>query len=114
MISFGSRALAADRGERAAAKVSFGSRALAADGGEKDAGESFYLTTIVHALIGVVALPFGLFVVLRGNELVPERLKFSSYKPYMRVAYGLYMLVILLGIGVYLAWFLFNPNPPVF
>ena len=80
----------------------------------EQAGERFYLTTILHALIGLVALPFGLFVVLRGNGLVLERLKFNNYKPSMRAAYALYMLVILEGIGVYFAWFVFNPNPPVF
>ena len=80
----------------------------------EEVGESFYLTTIVQALIGLVAIPFGLFVVLRGNGLVPEGLKFSNFKPYMRAAYVLYMLVILQGISVYLAWFVFNPNPPVF
>ncbi|MGH2620949.1 MAG: hypothetical protein ACRDHG_10335, partial [Anaerolineales bacterium] len=34
-------------------------------------GERFYAVTILHAVVGAVALPFGLFVVLRGNELVP-------------------------------------------
>jgi len=66
-------------------------------------GEPFYLTTTVDALIGLVALPFGLCVVLRGKGLVPERLKFRNYKPFMRAAYVLYMLVIFQGIGVYLA-----------
>ncbi len=61
-----------------------------------------------------MALPLGLFVALRGNGLVPERLKFNNYKPFTRAAYALYTLVILEGIGVYFAWFVFNPNPPVF
>ena len=77
-------------------------------------GERFYAVTILHALLGAVALPFGLFVVLRGNELVPRRLKFTNYKPYMRLAYTLYILTILLGVWVYFAWFVNNPNPPVF
>lgn len=77
-------------------------------------GERFYSVTILHAILGAVALPFGLFVVLRGNELVPERLKFSNYKRYMRVAYTLYMLATLAGVWVYFAWFVNNPNPPVY
>jgi hypothetical protein len=40
-------------------------------------------------------------VVLRGNELVPARLKFNNYKPFMRWAYGLYMAATLIGIAVY-------------
>ena len=78
------------------------------------AGERFYAVTILHAVVGAVALPFGLFVVLRGNELVPKRLKFSNYKPFMRAAYTLYILTILLGVWVYFAWFVNNPNPPVY
>ena len=77
-------------------------------------GEQFYAVTILHAVVGLVALPVGLFVTLRGNELVPSRFKFRNYKPYMRTAYALYMLTILLGVWVYIAWFVTNPNPPVF
>ena len=77
-------------------------------------GERFYAVTTLHALIGAIALPFGMFVVLRGNELVPQRLKFSNYKGFMRVAYTLYILTILLGVWVYFAWFVNNPSPPVY
>lgn len=54
-----------------------------------------------HELVGALALVFGLFVVLRGNNLVPERLRFQNYKLYMRWAYGLYMAATLIGIAVY-------------
>jgi hypothetical protein len=75
---------------------------------------SFYWITTVHAIIGFVTFLFGNFVVLRGNNLMIERLKFTNYKPYMRVAYALYMIATLLGIGVYINWFIMIPNPPVF
>ncbi|NJM07586.1 hypothetical protein HC891_17460 [Candidatus Gracilibacteria bacterium] len=58
-----------------------------------------------HEIVGAVALIFGIFVTLRGNELVPARLKFSNYKPYMRAAYGLYLVATIIGIGVY--WVLY-------
>lgn len=80
----------------------------------EQAGERFYAVTTLHAVVGAVALPFGLFVVLRGNELVPQRLKFTNYKPFMRTAYVLYILATLLGVWTYFAWFVNNPNPPVF
>jgi uncharacterized membrane protein YozB (DUF420 family) len=70
--------------------------------------------TSVHAIIGFVALTFGLFVTLRGNELVPQPLKFNNYKRYMRIAYGLYMAATLLGVWVYIIWFITIPNPPQF
>lgn len=74
----------------------------------------FYGVTIAHAAFGVVATVFGLFVVLRGNGLVPRTLRFQNYKPYMQLAYGLYMLATLLGVNVYLTWFVWVPNPPQF
>jgi uncharacterized membrane protein YozB (DUF420 family) len=74
----------------------------------------FYTVTSVHAIIGFVALTFGLFVTLRGNELVPQPLKFNNYKRYMRIAYGLYMAATLLGVWVYIIWFITIPNPPQF
>lgn len=76
--------------------------------------EPFYWVTSLHALLGAVALPFGLFVILRGHNLVPDRLKFNNYKLFMRWAYGLFLATILIGLGVYLVWFVTNPNPPSF
>lgn len=76
--------------------------------------ERFYAITTIHGLVGAAALIFGVFVVLRGNELVPASLKFRDYKRFMRVAYGLYMAATLIGVLVYLTWFVGNPNPPVY
>lgn len=77
-------------------------------------GERFYAFTTIHALVGASALVFGVFVALRGNGLVPKALQFSDYKRFMRVSYALYMLATLLGVLVYLTWFVGNPNPPVY
>jgi uncharacterized membrane protein YozB (DUF420 family) len=74
----------------------------------------FYTVTSLHALIGAAAFTFGLFVTLRGNELVPKPLKFNNYKGFMRVAYGLYMVATLVGVLVYITWFVLIPNPPVY
>lgn len=70
------------------------------------------LTTRIHAAVGAAALIFGFFVMLRGNGLVPQFLQFSNYKAYMRVAYILYMTATLIGIFVYITWFVGNPSPP--
>jgi hypothetical protein len=32
----------------------------------------------------------------------------------MRVSYALYVLATLIGVFVYLTWFVGNPNPPVY
>ena len=72
----------------------------------------FYSLTVLHAIAGSIALPFGIFVVLRGNNLVPKALRFRNYKVYMRLAYGLYLLATALGVVVYFIWFVLIPNPP--
>lgn len=76
--------------------------------------QSALWTTRFHAIIGSAALIFGLFVVLRGNGLVPKFMQFNDYKAFMRVAYALYMLATLFGIGVYITWFVGNPTPPTY
>jgi uncharacterized membrane protein YozB (DUF420 family) len=63
--------------------------------------ERSYAVTTVHALVGVVGVTLGVFVDLRGNELVPARLRFSNYKLFMRSSYALYMLGTLTGVIVY-------------
>ncbi len=81
-------------------------------GGPRDS--LFYVITTVHAVIGFFAFVFGNYVVLRGNNLMIQALKFDNYKPYMRIAYVAYMLTTLLGIWVYVHWFLVTAKPPVF
>jgi len=61
-----------------------------------------YAVTTVHAFVGMCGLLLGIFVVLRANKLVPKRLRFKKYKPFMRTSYGLYMAATLLGVIVYL------------
>jgi uncharacterized membrane protein YozB (DUF420 family) len=60
-----------------------------------------YAVTTIHAIIGVLSLFLGIFVVLRGNNLVPKSMRFKNYKLFMRTAYVLYMLATLLGVLVY-------------
>lgn len=74
----------------------------------------FYTVTTLHALIGLGATIFGIFVVLRGHKLMPEFLSFRNYKPFMRVAYSLYIAATLLGVAVYLVWFVFTMSPPTY
>ncbi len=60
-----------------------------------------YGVTTVHAIVGAIGLLLGVFVVLRGNELVPQALRFKNYKLFMRTAYVLYMTATLIGVLVY-------------
>ncbi len=73
----------------------------------------FYHITQLHALLGFCALVFGIYVVLRGHGLMPKFLSFNNYKPYMRVAYGLYIAAIIAGVAVYIVWFTVLPEVQV-
>jgi uncharacterized membrane protein YozB (DUF420 family) len=74
----------------------------------------FYNVTMLHAFIGLSATIFGIYVVLRGHKLMPKILRFQNYKPYMRVAYSLYIGSTLMGVAVYLAWYVFTDSPPTY
>jgi uncharacterized membrane protein YozB (DUF420 family) len=76
--------------------------------------ERFYAVTALHAAVGASALVLSLFVILRANGLMLKPLRFSNYKLVMRVSYALYLLATLIGVLVYLTWFVGNPNPPVY
>jgi uncharacterized membrane protein YozB (DUF420 family) len=67
-----------------------------------------YAVTTLHAVIGTFSLLLGVFVVLRGNQLVPKFLLFRSYKFFMRTAYAAYSFATLLGIIVYLLVYVFG------
>ena len=73
--------------------------------------ESLYWITTVHALVGMVGLVLGVFVVLRGNKLVPKALRFENYKLFMRTSYALYMLATLLGVVVYIDMYVYGLIP---
>jgi uncharacterized membrane protein YozB (DUF420 family) len=64
--------------------------------------EGSYGITALHGLIGAISVVFGIFVVLRANELVPQALRFNNYKFFMRTSYLLYLLSTVLGVVVYL------------
>jgi uncharacterized membrane protein YozB (DUF420 family) len=64
--------------------------------------QKLYAITTFHALIGTIALVFGIFVVLRGNNLVPKGLRFKNYKLYMWISYGFYLLTTITGVFVYI------------
>ena len=75
-------------------------------------GQPFYAISVLHGLIGASGLLLGMFVALRANGLAPKPLRFSNYRLFMRVSYALYMLATLLGVLVYLTWFVWSASPP--
>ena len=67
---------------------------------------SYYVLAAVHAALGTVAELLGLYIVLvAGTHMVPERLQFSRYKPWMRTAVALWWLTLLFGMATYGRWY---------
>lgn len=69
-------------------------------------GESFYGVAFAHAALGTIAELLGIYIVLvAATKLLPDRLRFKRFKPWMRTELALWWVVILLGIGTYYFWY---------
>jgi uncharacterized membrane protein YozB (DUF420 family) len=67
---------------------------------------SYYVVAGVHALFGAVAELLGLYILaVAGTSILPKRLRFTRYKPWMRTALALWWVVLLLGVGTYVRWY---------
>lgn len=64
-------------------------------------GEASYAVATAHAVVGIVGLVLGVWVVLVASELVPKALRFTDFKLFMRSAYALYMVGTLTGVVLY-------------
>jgi uncharacterized membrane protein YozB (DUF420 family) len=64
-------------------------------------GQRAYAVATVHAVVGVIAAVLGIYVVLAALELLPPRLRFTHFKPFMRTSYALYLLGALTGVVLY-------------
>lgn len=74
-------------------------------------GDAYYAVAFIHAMLGTVAELLGIYIVLvAATKLVPKKLRFRRYKPWMRTELALWWVVILLGIGTYYYWYL-APQP---
>lgn len=79
-------------------------------GGLKDA---YYLVPYVHATLGTIAEVLGLYIVLvAATKLVPKRLRFKRYKPWMRTELALWWIVVLIGVSTYYIWYIGPASKP--
>ena len=69
-------------------------------------GKSYYAIASVHAALGIVAESAGLYILLAvGTKVLPERLRITRYKFWMRSVLVLWWLVLLLGLTTYVRWY---------
>jgi uncharacterized membrane protein YozB (DUF420 family) len=70
-------------------------------------GRSYYLLATLHGTLGLAAELFGIYVLLvAGAKLLPERFRFTRYKPWMRLALVLWWLDLVLGLATYYRWYI--------
>ena len=69
-------------------------------------GRSYFALATAHGMLGMVAELFACYILLvAGTKLLPPRLRFTRYKPWMRAALVLWWLVLILGFATYLRWY---------
>jgi plastocyanin/uncharacterized membrane protein YozB (DUF420 family) len=69
--------------------------------------ETYYLLPYVHAMLGSLAEVLGVYIVLvAATKLIPKKLRFKRYKPWMRTELALWWVVVLIGIGTYYVWYI--------
>ena len=66
-----------------------------------DLSNGTYAFTTVHAAVGLVGVVLGVFLAIRGNQLMASGRSLARTKPAMRVAYLVYMAGTVLGVVLY-------------
>ena len=69
-------------------------------------GRAYYTLATTHAAIGTVTELAGLYILLSaGTSVLPEKLRITSYKAWMRTVLVLWWVVLLLGFATYARWY---------
>jgi uncharacterized membrane protein YozB (DUF420 family) len=69
-------------------------------------GRSYFAIATAHGALGIVAELFACYILLvAGTKLLPPRLRFKRYKPWMRAALAFWWLVLILGLATYVRWY---------
>lgn len=69
-------------------------------------GKSYYALATVHGALGIVTEIAGLYILLAaGTTLLPEKIRITKYKLWMRSLVALWWAVLLLGAATYTRWY---------
>jgi len=69
-------------------------------------GKAYYALATMHGAFGTVTELAGLYILLSaGTSVLPERLRITKYKVWMRSVLVLWWVVLLLGIATYARWY---------
>ena len=69
-------------------------------------GKAYYAFATTHGALGTVTELAGLYILLSaGTTVLPEQLRITKYKVWMRSVLVLWWVVLLLGIATYTRWY---------
>jgi uncharacterized membrane protein YozB (DUF420 family) len=69
-------------------------------------GKAYYALATTHGALGTVTELAGLYIVLSaGTKVLPERLRITKYRVWMRSVLLLWWVVLLLGMATYTRWY---------
>src|SRR5256885_3413813 len=67
----------------------------------------YYTVAAIHGLLGVAAQLLGLYIILvAGTNIVPQSLRFSRWKLWVRAELMLWSAVLLSGLRTYFVWYI--------
>jgi uncharacterized membrane protein YozB (DUF420 family) len=69
-------------------------------------GKAYYALATAHAALGTITEVAGLYILLAaGTNVLPQRVRITRYKTWMRTVLALWWLVLLLGLATYARWY---------
>ena len=69
-------------------------------------GKAYYALATTHGAVGTVTELAGLYILLSaGTSVLPEKLRITKYKMWMRTVLVLWWVVLLLGLATYARWY---------
>jgi len=69
-------------------------------------GKAYYALATTHAAFGTMTEIAGLYILLSaGTSVLPEKLRITKYKLWMRSVLVLWWVVLLLGVATYTRWY---------
>ena len=70
-------------------------------------GRGFYGLAATHAVFGSVSEIAGLYILLAaGTTVLPQKLRLTRYKTWMRTVLALWWVVLILGMATYARWYI--------
>ena len=72
-------------------------------------GKAYYALPTTHAALGTMTEIAGMYILLSaGTSVLPERLRITKYKVWMRSVLVLWWVVLLMGMATYTRWYVPN------